>query len=94
VDATPEALKPGIATAVPGLFLIMESDGWAIHMVWAVGLDGFARADLSPDGDRRGRFRGPVCCKRQSLAVDEGEGARIKGEPEPVACWRQIPAGL
>ena len=50
----PEALKPGIATAVPGLFLIMESDGWAIHVAWAVGLDGFARANLSPYGDRRG----------------------------------------
>lgn len=48
VDATPEALKPGIATAVPGLFLIMESDRWAIHVGWDGGLDGFERANLSP----------------------------------------------
>ena len=54
MDTMPEALKPGIATAVPGLFLIMESNGWAIHVAWAVGLDGFARANLSPYGDRRG----------------------------------------
>ena len=36
---------------VPGLFLIMKSDGWLIHMGWAVGVAGFARVNLSPDGD-------------------------------------------
>ena len=56
VDATPEALKACTAMTVPGLFLIMKSDGCLIHMGWAVGRAGFARVNLSPDGDGAGRL--------------------------------------